>query len=222
MEKVPLVIMLDVDNTLLDNDRAKRDMDAGLDRILGQAGSDAFWQLYEAVRKETGVVDLPLTLTRFYQAHPDPDGFRELEAFVDTFPYDRYVYPYVPEMLAHLSTLGTPIIVSDGDPVYQAYKIRTSGLDAAVRGNVLIFDHKDQHLAEIAARYPAERYVMVDDKDTILDKIKRVWGPKVVTVHVCQGKYATLPDAPPAPDIEIDRITDLLRFAAADFRPRRG
>jgi FMN phosphatase YigB (HAD superfamily) len=222
MEKVPLVIMLDVDNTLLNNDRAKHDMDAALDRILGHAGSDQFWQMYEAVRKETGVVDLPLTLTRFYQAQPDPDRFRELEAFIDTFPYDRYVYPYVPQVLAHLSMLGTPLIVSDGDPVYQAYKIRTSGLGDAVHGHVLIFDHKDQHLAEIEARYPAARYVMVDDKDTILDKIKRVWGPKVVTVHVCQGKYAALPDEPPAPDIEIDQITDLLRFEAADFRPRSG
>lgn len=222
MEQVPLVIMLDVDNTLLDNDRAKRAMDAALDRILGHAESDRFWQVYEVVRKETGVVDLPLTMTRFYQVHPDPDQFRELEAFLDTFPYDRYVYPEVHQVLAHLSTLGTPLIVSDGDPVYQAYKIRVSGLGDAVRGNVLIFDHKDQHLDEIAARYPAEQYVMVDDKDGILDKIKRAWGRKVVTVHVCQGKYALLPDEPPAPDIEIDRITDLLRFGAADFRPRRG
>ena len=41
-------------------------------------------------------------------------------------------------------------------------------------------------------------------------------------MHVCQGKYATAPDLPPPPDIEIDRIGELLRFSAGDFRPRVG
>lgn len=220
MKQRPLVIMLDVDNTLLDNDRAKHDMTAALLRLLGPADAGRFWQLYERVRDETGVVDFPLTLVRFESGYTGAAHFQELEAFFNTFPYERYVFPETPRVLAHLWTLGTPVIVSDGDPVFQAYKIERSGLQAAVRDNVLIFDHKDQHLDEVAARFPAERYAMVDDKDGILDQLKRAWGRRIVTVHVCQGRYALLPDVPPAPDIEIDRIGELLRFTADDFRPR--
>ena len=41
-----LVFMLDVDNTLLDNDQAKQDMAAALERILGPADAARFWDLY--------------------------------------------------------------------------------------------------------------------------------------------------------------------------------
>jgi FMN phosphatase YigB (HAD superfamily) len=220
MERADLVFMLDVDNTLLDNDQAKEDMDAALRRVLPPAEADRFWDLYEAVREETDVVDFPLTLERFGATYADPARFQQAAAIVNTFPYDRYVYPHVPEVLAHLWTMGTPVIVSDGDPVFQAYKIRVSGLDAAVRGNVLLYIHKEEHVDEIQQRYPAHRYVMIDDKERILDEMKHACGEEVVTVHVCQGKYADLDTPPPEPDIELDQIADLLRFRAADFRHR--
>jgi FMN phosphatase YigB (HAD superfamily) len=218
MDKADLAIMLDVDNTLLDNDRAKQDIDAGIRDILGPAEAERFWQLYEAVREETGVVDFPKTLTWFQQAYDDSTRFAALEHLLTTFPYANYLYPGTMETLAHFWTLGTVAIVSDGDPVFQAYKIRVSGLEEAVRGNVLLFDHKDEHLDEIRQRLPAGRYVMVDDKDRILDNIKRTWGRNIVTVHVCQGKYAADPDLPP--DIEVDHIADLRACTAADFHPR--
>ena len=222
MTTAGLVFMLDVDNTLLDNDLAKHDMDRAIRDVVPAAAADRFWQLYEAMRDETGVVDFPRTLARFGQEYPGAAGAAAVEQVVMTFPYDRYLYPRVPDVLAHLWTLGTPVIVSDGDPVFQAHKIAVSGLVAALRGNVLIFDHKEQHLDDVEARFPAPRYVMVDDKDSILDAMKRACGAEVVTVHVCQGKYATAPDVPPPPDIEIDRIGELLRFSAGDFRPRIG
>ena len=220
MKQADLVFMLDVDNTLLDNDQAKQGMDAALRRVLIPAEADRFWALYEEVRQETDVVDFLLTLERFRADHADPARFQQAAAIVNTFPYDRYVYPQVPEVLAHLWTMGTPVIVSDGDPVFQAYKIRISGLEAAVHGNVLLYIHKEDHLDEIQARFPAHRYVMIDDKERILDEMKCACGQEVVTVHVCQGKYADEDSAPPVPDIELDQIADLLRFRAADFRPR--
>jgi hypothetical protein len=220
MKRADLVFMLDVDNTLLDNDQAKQDMDAALRRVLTPQEAARFWAVYEAVREETDVVDFPLTLERFGADHADPGRIAQAAHIVNTFPYDRYVYPHVPEVLAHLWTMGTPVIVSDGDPVFQAYKIRVSGLDAAVRGNVLLYIHKEQHLDEIQARYPAHGYVMIDDKERILDEMKHACGEEVVTVHVCQGKYADQDSPPPLPDLEIDQIADLLRFAPADFRPR--
>jgi FMN phosphatase YigB (HAD superfamily) len=222
METPALVFMLDVDNTLLDNDQAKQDMAAALERVLGAAEAARFWHLYEAVRKETDVVDFPLTLERFAATCTNEARLAQAAEVVNTFPYAHYVYPHVPEVIAHLWRMGTPVIVSDGDPVFQAYKIRSSGLDAAVRGNVLLYIHKEQHVDEIQERYPAELYVMVDDKERILDEMKRACGHEVVTVHVCQGKYADHPTPPPDPDIELDQIADLLRFVAADFRPRHA
>src|SRR2546430_3507427 len=124
MDEAGLVIMLDVDNTLLDNDRAKREMAAGIRAILGPGDADRFWAIYEAVREETGVVDFPLTLRRFQAEYGDAGRFAAAESLVITFPYQRYVYPQVPAVLAHLRALGTTVIVSDGDPVFQAYKIR--------------------------------------------------------------------------------------------------
>jgi FMN phosphatase YigB (HAD superfamily) len=220
METRDLVFMLDVDNTLLDNDEAKQDMAAALERILGPTEAARFWDLYELVREETDVVDFPLTLERFAAAYRDKARLARAAAAVMAFPYDRYVYPRVPEVIAHLWTMGTPVIVSDGDPVFQSYKIQSSGLAEAVRGNVLLYIHKEQHLDEIQQRYPARLYLMVDDKERILDEMKRACGHDVVTVHVCQGKYSDAPTDPPEPDIELDQIADLLRFSAADFRSR--
>ena len=215
-----LVFMLDVDNTLLDNDGAKAAMAAAVNEILTPDAAAHFWQLYEVVRGETSVVNFPLTLARFAETYPHTAHLTALETLLSTFPYSRYVYPRTPMVLAYLWTLGTPVIVSDGDLVFQAYKIRESGLHEAVRGNVLIFDHKEQHLDEIRAQFPASVYVMVDDKERILDKMKLACGTGVVTVHVCQGKYAEEPSAPPTPDIELDTIGDLLGMTASDFRPR--
>lgn len=220
MKPPTLVFMLDVDNTLLDNDGAKQGIDAALRRILDPAEADRFWKLYEEVRDEIDVVDFPLTLQRFGAPHLDSARLAQVTEAIHTFPYDRYVYPHVPEVLAHLWTMGTPVIVSDGDPVFQAYKIRSSGLEAAVHGNVLLYVHKEQHLDEIQHLYPSHRYVMIDDKERILDAMKEACGEVVVTVHICQGKYADEPSLPPEPDIELDHIADLLRLTVADFRHR--
>ncbi len=220
MKPPNIVFMLDVDNTLLDNDGAKQGMDAALRRILAPADADRFWALYEVVREETEVVDFPLTLHRFGATYSDGARLAQVAAAINTFPYDRYVYPHVPEVLAYLWTMGTPVIVSDGDPIFQAYKIRVSGLEAAVQGNVLLYIHKEQHLDEIQRLYPSHRYVMIDDKERILDAMKNAIGETVITIHVCQGKYANEASLPPEPDIELNAIGDLLRLTVADLRHR--
>jgi hypothetical protein len=67
----------------------------------------------------------------------------------------------------------------------------------------------------VAQRFPAEHYVLVDDKLRILAAVKQAWGPRVTTVFVRQGHYAHDPDTlasyPPA-DLSIDRIGDLLDY----------
>jgi hypothetical protein len=97
--------------------------------------------------------------------------------------------------------------------VFQPRKIQRSGLWEAVEGRVLIYVHKEQMLDEVERRYPARRYVMVDDKLRILAAMKRIWGDRLTTVWPRQGHYALDRNAIatcPSADITIERIGDLL------------
>lgn len=213
------VFMLDCDNTLLDNDALKADTDARLRALLGDDLTERFWRVYEEVRAKTGTVDYPLTLEGFAGDVGDADLMARVYAAVMEYPFTRCLYPGALETLAHLSTLGLPTIISDGDMVYQPMKIERSGLAAAVGGRVLIYVHKEDHLDEIMERWPSALYVMVDDKLRILTAIKARLPRRFVTVHVRQGHYGLDPNhADPGPDITVDHIADLRGLTLDDFR----
>ena len=134
-------------------------------------------------------------------------------------PYDRFLYPGALDAIAHLATLGTPVILSDGDRRYQPRKIERSGLAAAVRGNVIVTDHKEERLDEVLRRFPADHYVLIDDKAAILAEVKRRLDGRVTTVHVLQGHYAGEPPDGPAPDVVVQRIGDLADLPADRLVP---
>src|SRR3546814_14448717 len=96
------------------------------------------------------------------------------------YPFADRLYPHTLETVAHLRTLGPTAILSDGDVVFQPRKIRRAGLWAALRGEVLIYIHKQQMLVAMQKRYPAEHYVMVDDKQQILRTEERRVGKEGV------------------------------------------
>jgi FMN phosphatase YigB (HAD superfamily) len=164
---VQLAFLLDVDNTLLANDEVKENLDQQLRAALDTQLTERFWAIYEQVRHERGVVDIPLSLTRLRaevsEEQLDEQTYQHAHAIFDTFPFFQYLYPHVIETLHYLRTLGLTVIVSDGDQYFQAEKIVNSHLAEAVEGRVLIYTHKQQHLEEIFQRYPAEHYVMIDD-----------------------------------------------------------
>ncbi len=221
-EPVPhseVVFILDCDNTVLDNDAVKADMDAQLHDLLGDAMAETFWREYEAVRTQTGTVDLPLTFERFDERHPDPVSAARLRSIIMDYPFAKRVFPETMATIAYLKTLGLPTIVSDGDSVYQPHKIEQSGLAAAVNWQVVIYVHKEEHADEIMARWPANLYVVVDDRGRILSALKNLHPDRFVTVHVTQGHYATsaAPETPP-PDITVGSIGELQGFSLADFR----
>jgi FMN phosphatase YigB (HAD superfamily) len=214
----PAVFILDCDDTLLDNDALKDDLDAHLRALLGDPLVERFWQVYEDVRTETGAVDYPLTLARFRPALPDETTLARVDALIMDYPFATCVYPGALDALAHLRAIAFPTIVSDGDSVYQPRKIARSGLAAAVDGHVLIYVHKEEHLDEVMARWPAPFYVMVDDKARILSATKQLHPDRFVTVHVRQGHYGRSPDRfPVAPDLTIERIGDLRALDLADL-----
>jgi hypothetical protein len=201
-------VFLDVDNTLLDNDAAKAALEARIAASIPPAVAARFWELYEVVRHDADYVDFPGTIARLATEHPDAAG--RIERILDQLPYRDFVYPGALDAIARLWREWTPVILSDGDPVFQPRKIERAGLTAAVRGNVLIYVHKERHIDDATGRFPGPRPVFVDDKARILGYIERQ-RPDAVTVHVRQGSYAAQPVDPgdPPPDLEIERIGDI-------------
>jgi FMN phosphatase YigB (HAD superfamily) len=214
-----VTFLFDVDNTLIDNDRAKRDLSARIGEVLGAEGERRFWDLYEEVRRAKGLVNIPLILAAFaaeLDADPKLDDAERrrlrfaLAEVVMAFPYKDYLYPGALEAVRLARQAGTVAVLSEGDATFQPHKIWRAGLDPEVDGNVLVFDRKLEHLDELAAAFPADHYVLVEDKPDILAHVKREWGDRVTTVLVKQGKYANviLPDDM-QPDFTYDGIAEL-------------
>jgi hypothetical protein len=201
-------IFLDVDNTLLDNDAAKAALESRIGDAVAPEVAARFWDLYERVRDANDFVDFPETIRQL--GIERPDAAVRIGRILDELPYREFVYPGAFETIERLWRTATPVILSDGDPVFQPRKIERAGLAAAVRGNVLIYVHKEDRLADVTARFPGPRPVFVDDKARILGHVERQL-PDAVTVHVGQGRYASEPvDAgDPEPDLEIARIAEL-------------
>ncbi len=217
-----LVFWIDVDNTLLANDDIKADLAEHIQVELGPRLAQRFWDLYEQARHETGVVDIPLALARLREQTPlsemDEQTYRHVHSLFDNYPFFRKLYPDALETLRYLSTLGTAVIVSDGDQFFQAEKIVNSELAEAVQGRVLLYIHKQEHLDEIMKAYPGDHYVIIDDKPDILADVKAALGDLVTAVFVMQGKYA-LGDKPDnfAPDLTVLHIGDLRNYSAEQF-----
>ena len=207
-QPAPIVFILDCDNTLLDNDRVKSDMNTKLKEIVGDVLTARFWQVYEEVRKRRGTVDLPDTFLNFRTDLPDDETLERVRGAIMDFPFASRLFPATPATLRYLATLGRPVIVSDGDSVYQPRKIELSGLAAAVDGQWVVYTHKEDHLEEVMMRWPADFYVMVDDKARILAETKRRQPDRFVTVHIRKGHYSSEIFSP-APDLTLNDIGEV-------------
>jgi len=215
-----VVFLLDVDNTLLDNDRFAADVSERLERAFGADQRDRYWAIFAALRDELSYADYLAALERFRIGLDDNPDLLQMSSFMLDYPFENRLYPRAREAIAHLSTFGLPVVLSDGDVVFQPRKVQRSGIWDAVQGRVLIYVHKERALDAMRKRYPARHYVMVDDKAQLLSAMKRVLGPELTTVFVRQGHYAAqsanTPIDPP-PDLEIERIGDLLDHELSDF-----
>jgi FMN phosphatase YigB (HAD superfamily) len=209
----PIVFLLDADNTLLDNDAIQLDLKDHLERVFGRATRERYWRILEDLFAEVGYRDYIGALQRYRSEHPLEVELLSMSSFLMDYPFAKRLFPAAIEVLQRLRSLGLTVVLSDGDVVFQPRKIEHAGLANAVGGRVLIYIHKEEALDDVERRYPAEHYVLVDDKLRILAAVKSVWGERVTTVFVRQGSYAQdtkALDAFSAADVTIERIGDLL------------
>jgi FMN phosphatase YigB (HAD superfamily) len=210
-----VVFLFDVDNTLVDNDRVAADLQRHLASEIGAEGAQEYWRIFEQLRAELGYADYLGALQRYRAKHPRAPNLLCVSDFFINYPFGERLFPDAIKVIEHVQQWGPAVILSDGDVVFQPLKISRSGLANAVSGRVVIYVHKEQELDDVAQRYPAKHYVLVDDKLRILAAVKEFWGSRVTTIFVRQGHYATDPKIvasyPPA-DISIERIGGLLQY----------
>jgi FMN phosphatase YigB (HAD superfamily) len=211
----PVAFLVDVDNTLLDNDHIAADLKRHLERTIGPERQARYWAIFEELRAELGYADYLGALQRYRVEQPRDPRVLTVSSFMVNYPFANRLYPNSLDVLERFRAWGPTVIFSDGDAVFQPRKVERSGLQEAVDGHVLIYIHKEQELDDVARRYPADHYVLVDDKLRILTAVKQAWGDRVTSVFPRQGHYAHDPKAlatyPPA-DLSVERIGDLLTY----------
>jgi FMN phosphatase YigB (HAD superfamily) len=215
-----VVFLLDVDNTLLDNDRFGADLGARLENAFGTDQRDRYWAIFAALREELSYADYLAALQRFRVGLDDNPELLQMSSFLLEYPFSDRLYPRALDAIAHLGVFGMPVILSDGDVVFQPRKIQRSGLWNAVQGRVLIDVHKERALDAMQKRFPARHYVAVDDKPQLLAAMKRALGERLTTVFVHQGHYAAQSSnlvIEPNPNLDIQQIAGLLDYDLTDF-----
>ena len=214
----PIVFLVDVDNTLVDNDGIQQDLKDHLERTYGVAARDRYWKILEDLMTDLGYRDYIGALQRFRVEHPREIELLAMSSFLMDYPFADRLYPGALAVLKRLRGVGTTVILSDGDVVFQPRKVERAGIAKVVDGDVLIYIHKEEALDDVERRFPAAHYVLVDDKLRILDAVKQVWGDRVTTVLPRQGQYAhdaKVIGALPPPDVTIERIGALLDYDLA-------
>jgi FMN phosphatase YigB (HAD superfamily) len=214
-----VVFLLDVDNTLLDNDCVEADLKDHLQREFGAESRDRYWAIFEELRTRLGYADYLGALQR-YRVAEDGSGSHDprlllMSSFLVDYPFAQRLYAHALEVIAHLGNFGETVILSDGDVVFQPRKVQRSGLWHAVEGRVLIYIHKERVLDDVQRRFPAAHYVMVDDKLRILAAMKQELRDRLTTVFARQGHYALDPQntaAYPMADLSVEQIGDLLQY----------
>jgi FMN phosphatase YigB (HAD superfamily) len=215
MTSTSTVFLVDIDNTLIDNDRIQADLRRHLEQEFGAASRDRYWAIQEQLFSELGYRDYLGALQRYRAEHPRDIHLLSMSSYLVDYPFADRLYPDALDVLGHLRGWAPTVILSDGDVVFQPRKAERSGIAKAVDGHVLIYIHKENELEDVEQRYPARHYVLIDDKPRILAAVKAIWRDRVTTVLPRQGQYAN--DAKvvaslPPPDLAIERIGDFLAY----------
>lgn len=214
----PVVFLIDVDNTLVDNDGIQQDLKDHLEQTYGLAARERYWRILEDLMEELGYRDYIGALQKFRVEHPREIELLSMSSFLMDYPFAERLYPHALAVLKRLRSVAATVILTDGDVVFQPRKVEHAGLGNVADGDVLVYIHKEEALDDVERRFPAKHYVLIDDKLRILDAAKKIWRERVTTVLPRQGQYAhdaKVLAALPPPDVTIERIGDLLDYDLA-------
>ncbi len=217
-----IVFLFDVDNTLIDNDRVQDDLRDHLAECYGERTRNRYWEIFEQLRGELGYADYLGALERYRIEDLHNPRLLLMSNWMVDYPFADRLYAGALDAVRHVRQWGRPVVLSDGDAVFQPRKVAQSGLWKAFDDAILIYVHKEEELDDVERLYPAKRYVLIDDKLRILTAVKKIWDDRVTTVFPKQGHYANDPkalaDYPPA-DVAIERIGDLVALDLGAFAP---
>ena len=215
-----VTFLVDVDDTLVDNDRIRADLQGHFAETFGEGLAERYWTIQERRFVELGYRDYLGAVQEWWEAEGRDSRLLEASGYLLGYPFADRLYDRALDVLAHLRSLGPTVVLTDGDAIFQPHKVSRAGIAKAVDGNVLVYVHKERSLDDVERRYPADRYVLVDDKLRILTAAKAFWGERVTTVLPLQGQFATDPEiaaAHPVADVMVDDIGDLLGLDLSRF-----
>jgi len=221
VSKRDIVFLFDVDNTLIDNDRVQAHLSEHLEQTYGATTRDRYWQIFEDLRSELGYADYLGALERYRTEDLHRPEVLRMSSWLVDYPFVDRLYPRALDAVKHVQQWGTAVLLSDGDAVFQPRKVERR----AFEDRVLIYIHKEEELDDVERLYPAEHYVLIDDKLRILSAVKKIWRERVTTVFPKQGHYALDPkvitEYSPA-DIELAKIGDLLAYDLSALFEKKG
>jgi FMN phosphatase YigB (HAD superfamily) len=214
-----LVFLVDVDDTLLDNDRVRVDFEAELLSAYGGEAHAAYWEIQERRFVELGYRDYLGAVHEWWTAARWEPALLPFAEYLLEYPYAERLYPGALDVLASLRVAGRVVVLTDGDAVFQPWKVSRAGIRDAADA-VLVYVHKEEELADVERRHPARHYVLVDDKLRILSAAKEYWGERVTTVLPLQGQFANDPEITaryPTADVTVPGIADVAGLQLGAF-----
>lgn len=215
------IYLFDVDNTLLDADSFVADFHAYLKAQIGAEHTRRYWETYLERRKRLGYSDYLGAVQELRAQSSSIQNLLPVSSYLRNYPFAQTLYADALKVLRQFQQYGQTVLFSEGDAVFQPHKILRSGLWDAVDGRVLIYPNKLHMLNEVARKYPAKHYVVVDDKPSVLTAMKLRWRDRVTTVAVRQGQFAQERSpamAYPNSDLTLDHIGEMLDYEFSENR----
>jgi FMN phosphatase YigB (HAD superfamily) len=108
-----IVFLVDVDNTLLENDRVQDDLKRHIEREFGLECRNRFWAIQQELFQELGYRDYLGALQRFRVEYPYERHLVTAASYLVDYPFANRLYPGALDVLEKFRTWGQTVILTD-------------------------------------------------------------------------------------------------------------
>src|SRR5665647_274769 len=102
-----IVFLLDVDNTLLDNDQVERDLRRHLEEAFGSERQQRYWEIFEQLRADLGYADYLGALQRYRIEHLRDPHLLATSLYLLDYPFADRLYPGALDIVQHRRSPAT-------------------------------------------------------------------------------------------------------------------